>query len=186
MFNSKVFLAEFIGTFALVFVGMSAGVVNADLVGIALAYGLTLAVFCVCLWTYFRHASQPGRDLWACAEWHSEMDAGCILLDRPVCRRDPGSVLFENAYRSRWVRIPAAMVPVGALTEPQPIFAMVVEAILTFFLVNTYLNTAVASKGGVFAGWAIGATLTFATLVALPVHWCVVQPCAHSCHRRFC
>ncbi len=45
MFNSKVFLAEFIGTFALVFVGMSAGITNAGLVGIALAHGFTLAVF---------------------------------------------------------------------------------------------------------------------------------------------
>jgi glycerol uptake facilitator-like aquaporin len=45
MFNSKIFVAEFIGTFALVLVGMSAGLVNAGLVGVALAYGLTLAVF---------------------------------------------------------------------------------------------------------------------------------------------
>ncbi len=41
MFNSKVFLAEFIGTFALVFVGMSAGIVQAGLVGVALAHGFT-------------------------------------------------------------------------------------------------------------------------------------------------
>ena len=45
MFNSKVFVAEFIGTFALVFIGAGAGIVNAGLVGIALAYGFTLAVF---------------------------------------------------------------------------------------------------------------------------------------------
>jgi len=45
MFNSKVFLAEFIGTFALVFIGMGAGIVNAGLLGVALAHGFTLAVF---------------------------------------------------------------------------------------------------------------------------------------------
>ena len=45
MFNSKVFVAEFIGTFALVFIGAGAGIVNAGLVGIALAYGFTLAAF---------------------------------------------------------------------------------------------------------------------------------------------
>jgi aquaporin Z len=44
MFNAKVFLAEFVGAFALAFVGMSAGIVNAGLVGIALAFGLTQAV----------------------------------------------------------------------------------------------------------------------------------------------
>ena len=45
MFNSKVFVAEFIGTFALVFIGAGAGMVGAGLVGVALAYGFTLAVF---------------------------------------------------------------------------------------------------------------------------------------------
>ncbi|HSM71555.1 MAG TPA: aquaporin, partial [Anaerolineales bacterium] len=46
MFNSKVFLAELIGTFALVFVGASSGIVSGgNLVAIALAHGLTLAVF---------------------------------------------------------------------------------------------------------------------------------------------
>ena len=45
MFNWKVFLAEFIGTFALVFISAGAGVVQAGLVGMALAYGLTLMVF---------------------------------------------------------------------------------------------------------------------------------------------
>ena len=84
------------------------------------------------------------------------------------------------------MRMPAGMAPAGALTEPQPILAMVVEAILTFFLVNTYLHTVVAGKGGVFAGWAIGATLTFATMVALPFTGDVVQSCAYSCHCHFC
>ena len=45
MSNVKVFVAEFIGTFALVFVGMGAAIVNAGLVGIALAEGFVLAVF---------------------------------------------------------------------------------------------------------------------------------------------
>ncbi len=45
MFNSKVFVAEFIGTFALVFIGAGAGMVGAGLVGVALAYGFALAVF---------------------------------------------------------------------------------------------------------------------------------------------
>ena len=45
MFNYKVFVAELIGTFALVFVGSSIGLYDAGLLAIALAHGLTLAVF---------------------------------------------------------------------------------------------------------------------------------------------
>ena len=37
MFSPKVFVAEFIGTFALVFVGAAAGLYNVGLLGIALA-----------------------------------------------------------------------------------------------------------------------------------------------------
>ena len=40
---------------------------------------------------------------------------------------------------------------------------LVVEAILTFFLVNTVLNAAVSGKAGNLAGVAIGLTLVFAS-----------------------
>ena len=45
MFNYKVFVAELIGTFALVFVGSAIGLYDAGLLAVALAHGLTLAVF---------------------------------------------------------------------------------------------------------------------------------------------
>ena len=46
MFNSKVFVAEFIGTFALVFIGAGAAVVGVGgLLGVALAHGLVVTVF---------------------------------------------------------------------------------------------------------------------------------------------
>ena len=45
MFNYKVFVAELIGTFALVFVGAAVGMYDAGLLAVALAHGLTLAVF---------------------------------------------------------------------------------------------------------------------------------------------
>ena len=45
MFNYKVFVAELIGTFALVFVGAATGLYQEGLLAVALAHGLTLAVF---------------------------------------------------------------------------------------------------------------------------------------------
>lgn len=167
MFNSKVFLAEFIGTFALVFVGMTAGVVNAGLVGVALAYGLTLAAFFYAYGyisgTHLNPAVTFGLALNGTVKWIQlvfywiAQFAGAIL-----------AVFFLKTLIESLGADASGLVTVGALTEPQPIFAMVVVAILAFFLVNTYLHTAVVENGGVFAGWAIGATLTFATLVALP------------------
>ncbi len=167
MFNSKIFLAEFIGTFALVFVGMTAGVVNAGLVGVALAYGLTLAAFYYAYGyisgTHLNPAVTFGLALNGTVKWIQlvfywiAQFAGAIL-----------AVFFLKTLIESLGADASGMVTVGALTDPQPIFAMVVVAILAFFLVNTYLHVAVADNGGGFAGWAIGATLSFATLVALP------------------
>jgi glycerol uptake facilitator-like aquaporin len=53
----------------------------------------------------------------------------------------------------------------GLFTDSYPILIMVLEAVLTFFLVNTILHTMIENKSGVSASWAIGATLAFTTLV---------------------
>ncbi len=165
MFNSKVFVAEFIGTFALVFVGLSATIVaNGDLVGVALAYGLTLAVFVYAYGhisgAHFNPAvtfalALNGTVKWVQAVfyWIAQF-AGAIL-----------AVFFLKTLVEPLGADMGKLLTSGILTESQPIMAMVLEAILTFFLVNTILYTMVEGKGGVFASWAVGATLAFATLV---------------------
>jgi aquaporin Z len=176
MFNSKVFLAEFIGTFALVFVGMSAGlVVNSDLIGIAIAYGLTLAVFVYAYGrisgTHVNPAVTFGLALNGTVKWVQAVFywlaqfAGAIL-----------AVFFLKTLLESLGAGVNNIVTVGALTESQPVLAMVVEAILTFFLVNTILHTMVAGKGGVLAGWGIGATLAFVTIVGIPFTGDIVNP----------
>lgn len=175
MFNSKIFLAEFIGTFALVFIGMGAGIVQAGPFGVAFAHGLTLAVFAYTYGhisgTHVNPAVTFGLALkgvvtWAQAAvyWVAQF-AGAILaaflLHRVV--GDLGATIDGGAT-------------VGALTDKFPIWAMVIEAILTFFLVNTILHTAVGGKAGRFAGWAIGSTLTFAILAGGPFTGASLNP----------
>lgn len=163
MFNSKVFVAEFIGTFALVFIGAGAGMVNAGLVAVALAHGFTLAVFAYAYGHISGAHVNPAVTFalalnntikWGQAAfyWIAQF-AGAILaawLLQFIAGKLGGSI--EGAATT------------GLLTKPQPVLAMVVEAILTFFLVNTILHTAVAGNGGKFAGWAIGTTLALAIL----------------------
>jgi aquaporin Z len=167
MFNSKVFLAEFIGTFALVFVGMSAGIVNAGLLGVALAHGFTLAVFAYAYGhisgTHINPAVTFALALNGTVKWGQAIFywiaqfAGAILA----------AFLLKTILTSLGGTIDAGQT-IGALTDKQPVLAMVMEAVLTFFLVNTILHTAVAGKGGQFAGWAIGTTLAFAILAGAP------------------
>jgi MIP family channel proteins len=57
-----------------------------------------------------------------------------------------------------------------------PLQGLVVEAILTFFLVNAVLHAAVAGKAGDFAGLAIGTTLVFAILMGGPLTGASLNP----------
>jgi len=180
MFNSKVFVAEFIGTFALTFIGAGAGISGAGLVAVALAHGFTLAVFAYA----FGHISGAhvnpavtfGLALNGAVKWGQavfywiaqflgaifaayllQIFAGDISGGATVGSLSQADVLARGGM---WVSIPA----------------MVVEAILTFFLVNTILHTAVAGKGGQFAGWAIGTTLAFAILAGGPLTGASLNP----------
>jgi MIP family channel proteins len=164
MFNSKVFLAEFIGTFALVFIGMGAIVTSADLVGIAIAYGLTLAVF------VYAYGHISGAHLNPAVTFGLALN-GTVKWMQAVfywIAQFAGAILAVFFLKTVVESLGAGMTKVvtsGILTDQQPVLAMVVEAVLTFFLVNTILHTTVEGKGGVFASWAIGATLAFTTLV---------------------
>jgi glycerol uptake facilitator-like aquaporin len=64
----------------------------------------------------------------------------------------------------------------GVLTTDFPYYAFAVEALLTFFLMNAVLHTAVAGKAGPFAGWAIGTTLAIAILAGGPLTGASLNP----------
>ena len=176
MFNYKVFVAELIGTFALVFVGSAAAVYQAGLLEIAFAHGLTLAVFAY----IFGHISGThinpavtfalalnGTVKWAEAVvyWIAQF-AGAVLaafaLSSLLNILSPE--LFSRALTT------------GALNDQYPYHAFGLEALLTFFLVSTVLHAAVAGKAGPFAGWAIGTTLAIAILAGGPLTGASLNP----------
>lgn len=163
MFNSKIFLAEFIGTFALVFIGAGAAVVNAGLVGVALACGFTLAVF------YYSYGHLSGAHINPAVTFGLALN-GTVKWGQAVVywlAQFAGAAVAATFLHYAITPAGGTLNPaatVGVLTESQPIWAMLVEIVLTFFLVNTILQTAVAGKGGNMAGWAIGITFSFAIL----------------------
>ena len=164
MFNSKVFLAEFIGTFALIFIGAGAGIAGAGLVGVALAHGFVLAVFVYAYGnisgTHVNPAVTFGLALNGTIKWGQAIFYWIAQFL---------GAIFAAFLLKTFVGDISRGATVGSLTTAQPVLAMTVEAILTFFLVNTILHTAVAGKGGAFAGWAIGAAYTFAILAGGPL-----------------
>lgn len=176
MFNYKVFVAELIGTFALVFVGSAIGMYDAGLLAVALAHGLTLAVFAYTFGhisgTHINPAVTFGLALngtvaWAEAVvyWVAQF-AGAVLA----------AFTLSNVVGLVNAQAFGAAQTQGVLTTDFPYYAVVVEAILTFLLMTVILHTAVAGKAGPMAGWAIGTTLAIAILVGGPLTGASLNP----------
>jgi MIP family channel proteins len=176
MFNYKVFVAELIGTFALVFVGAGVGMYNAGLLAVALAHGLTLAVFAYTYGhisgTHINPAVTFGLALNGTVKW-----AEAVVY---WVAQFAGAVLAAFALNAVVATVNAEAFggaqTTGVLTEQFPYYALAIEALLTFFLVNTVLHTAVSGKAGPLAGWAIGTSLAIAILAGGPLTGASLNP----------
>jgi len=168
-------VAEFIGTFALVFIGATASVYN-DQVIAALAYGLVIAVFVSAFagisGGHFNPAVTMGffvtrRISGPMAVFYWVVQLGAAVL---------------AALLLRWI-LPSQVKAVhyGAPTVNSVIDdgkAVTIEAICTFFLVIVVFATAVAA-GGAFekiAGLAIGFTIAFGVMMAGPLTGGALNP----------
>jgi aquaporin Z len=174
MFKSKVFVAELIGTFALTFIGAGAGAVSAGLVGVALAHGFVLAVFVYIYGhisgTHVNPAVTFGLALNKTVTW-ADAAVNYWLAQFIGAACGAGTLVLVMGRAAI-----AGGATIGPLTGQSMLLAMLVEAVLTFFLVNTVLHAAVSGKAGPFAGWAIGATLAFAILAGGPLTGASLNP----------
>jgi MIP family channel proteins len=175
MFNSRAFVAELIGTFALVFIGAGAGVVGiGGLVGVALAHGLVIATFVYIYGhisgAHFNPAVTFGLALnrtvkWGQAAYYWVAQFTGAILAAVALNYIAASVTGMNGAGT-----------VGTLTESQPIPAFLAETLLTFFLMNAVLHAAVAGRAGPFAGLVIGLTVTFAIIAGGPMTGASLNP----------
>jgi len=170
-------VAEFIGAFALTFVGVGAIAVGADLVGVALAHGLVIAVMASAVGHISGGHFNPavtfgflvtGRMALplAVVYWVAQF-AGAVL-----------AALFLTELLPESLRDP---VQLGAPALAAGIGVgdgVVLEGILTFFLVWVIFATA-ADERGTFksiAGLAIGFTITLGILFAGPLTGAAMNP----------
>ena len=162
--QTKPLVAEFLGTFTLVFIGAGAGALagstGAGLVGVALAHGIALVVI-VYAWGAISGAhvnpavsvslALVGRIPWSRAAYFVVVQ----LLGAAVA-----------GYLLLWLLGPAGnlgmTLPGAGVTAIQ---AVVIEAVLTFFLVTAVFGSAVAERNGNAAGFAIGLVLAMDILM---------------------
>lgn len=178
----KALVAEFVGTFALIFIGAGAAALGAGgAVGVALAHAFVVVGFAYSYGhlsgTHINPAVTVG--VWVAAR----IDAGRALSY--VVFQLAGGV--AGALALRWV-LGGAETGLGATTlarglrvgaasiDVTPAAGCVIEAVLTFFLVNAVLNAAVSGRAGDLAGLAIGLTLAFAILMGRPLTGASLNP----------
>lgn len=169
--NNRVLVAEFVGTFAIVLIGAGTVVVSGNLVAIAFAHGLTLMVMAYAYGHISGAHINPAVTiaLWLNKEIKSKPAVAYIvvqLLGGIVAAATLAIILGQNDNLGATTLADGVSVWQGLL----------VEAILTFFLLNTIFNTAVSGKAGLAAGAAIGLTLTFAILMGGPLTGASLNP----------
>ncbi|HSF43870.1 MAG TPA: aquaporin [Thermoanaerobaculia bacterium] len=175
-------LAEFIGTFALIFIGAGAGALGlGGLVGVAFAHGLVVIAFA------YAYGHISGTHI------NPAVTLGVFAAGKIDAARAFSYIVFQilggivGAFALRWV-LGGAETGLG-VTTPQtlttaggisititPVIALFVEAILTFFLVNTIMNAGVSGKATPVDGLAVGFTLIFCILMGGPLTGASLNP----------
>jgi MIP family channel proteins len=172
------FVAEFIGVFALVFVGGGAIMMSHDqpvgLVAIALAHGLILGILISATMRISGHLN-PAVTLGFLAT--RRIDA--VMAGVHIVAQLLGAMVAAYALRAL---IPAEVFDAtrgGGQSVALSIStgqAIAIEAIATFFLTFAVFGTAVDQKGPKLGGFAIGATLSAFILAIGPLTGASLNP----------
>src|SRR5436305_8208444 len=175
-------LAELIGTFALIFIGAGAGALGiGGLVGVAFAHGLVVLGFAYAYGHISGTHINPAVTLgvWAAGKIDAARAGSYIVF------QIAGGIV--GALALRWIlggtetglgltQLAHSLDVKGTTLSITPAVGLVLEAILTFFLVNAVLNAGISGKATIPGGLAIGLTLTFCILMGGPLTGASLNP----------
>ncbi len=169
---STALVAEFIGTFGLIFIGAGAAALDTGLVAVALAHGFVVVGF---IYSY-GHLSGTHINpavtvsLWAAKtiETPKALMYIAVQLLGGIC----GAFALAHALGGAPNELGATLLADGVT----PLRGLMVEALLTFFLVSAVLHAAVSGKAGSQAGLAVGCTLIACIFAGAPVTGASLNP----------
>jgi aquaporin TIP len=174
----KALVAEFIGTFALVFVGIGSIAIGVGLLGVAWAQGLAFAVMVSATAATSGGHLNPAVTLGA---WIGKkiQTVPAILYIIAQCLGAIAGVWafsqFVPPETHQAFRLGTPML--GANTTP--VAGMFMEAILTFFLVFVVYGTVFDTRAPKFGGLFAGLTIVFGIVVAGPLTGAAMNPARH-------
>jgi aquaporin Z len=163
-------IAEFFGTFTLVLLGAGAGALlpgdATGLIGVALTHGIAL-MFIIYTWGWISGAHvNPAVTLGVLLSgkislgksilyWIAQLAGGAAAAFLLVYILGSDSTLGQTIGSLT----PEASKTVEQMAKTDPVKVIVVEAVLTFFLVCSVLSNGIAGKNGNIVGVAIGFVL---------------------------
>lgn len=171
--SARNFVAEFVGTFALVFIGggsiMMAGAANhAGLLTVALAHGITLGVMVAATMHVSGGQLNPSITLGLLAARRITPSLAAVHIVAQVLGAVGAAYMLKTAFPAIVVeasRIGGQAVAADTSTG----HAILLEAIATFFLMFVVFGAAVEGKAPTIAGLLVGLTITADILAIGPL-----------------
>jgi aquaporin TIP len=175
-------VAEFVGTFALIFVGAgaiatAAGIRDPSLLGIALAHGLTIAVMVSAVGHISGGHFNPAVTLGFLVTRRMAPALAAVYWAAQLVGALAGALLVKWIFPGELTdqtRLGATLLAEGIT----PLRGVALEAILTAFLVWVIFATAADARGTFksIAGLAIGLTITADILIGGPLTGAAMNP----------
>lgn len=178
----RMLTAEFIGTFALIYVGSGAAALGfGGLVGAALARGLVLLAFVYMVGHISGTHINPAVTLavWASGRMKAGLAAAYVAIQLIACVAAAYALSFCLGGTETGLgvtRLAHDLSVAGTTIDVTATMGIAIEAILTMFLALAVLQCGIGGKGGDLGGVAIGLTLTFAILMGGPLTGASLNP----------
>ena len=173
--------AEALGTFALVFFG--AGAVASKyypeatfgIFGVAVAHGLVLAVMVTALMGISGGHLNPAVTIGLVVTRRTRPVDGAVYIVAQLLGAVLAALMLKEVYPTGVIRPISLGTPTLATTIQLP-QAILMEAIMAFFLVSAVFGTCINPDAPRIGGFGIGLTLLFCVLVGGPLTGAAVNP----------
>lgn len=167
--------AEFIGTFALIYVGVSSVCVSAGLVGVALAHGLTIAVMVSALGNISGGHFNPAVTVGAFVGGKISPKDVLPYIVAQLAGGVVGALAVKLIFPSSMYDVPKLGTPMLA-AEVSSGAGILMELILTFFLVLVVYGAAIDSRAPKAGALFIGLTVSLDILAGGPLTGASMNP----------
>ncbi len=176
-------MAEFIGTFALMFCGGAAILGGQDLLGVAVAHGLALAVMV----TAFMHISggqiNPAVSIGLAAVGRQPWGRAIVFIIVQCGGAAVAALLLKQVFAPEQITAGKLGATLGSLsdgTQSNLIWVLALEAVATFLLMMAVVGSAVDPRGtgktSAVGGFAIGLVVTANILAIGPLTGASMNP----------